>query len=183
MNDMITATLDRLLSDLDAYRRLRRATNELHDAAVDIGNTDHPSNRRAFIEAESLEHLAQGQQFRMGEIAAERAAQLGWQVATYIIAPMAKTSGDEAVTFITGNSYMPPLRDIGPSEDIWLATSNELELWNMYSEAIETRLDELQVYMASPEDDNSLYVVDLERFKYVDSEGHEVFGGGAWEAI
>jgi hypothetical protein len=184
LDEMMESTLQRLRSDVTAYKHLRDATESLATAANLIGNTDHPSNRRAFIEAESLEHLAQAQRARMGELTTERATQLGWQVATYLIAPAAKNSGEEALTFIAGNSYMPPLREIGPSEDVWQIDECEMfSSWESYVDGITTRLDELQVYMAMPEGDNSLYVVDLERFQAVDDPDGLESLEGSWRPI
>lgn len=84
---------------------------------------------------------------------------------------------DEPVVFITSNNYMPPLRAFGRAEDFWQAShffvkADEVYdaycVWEAYCEAFDSALNEAEVYMSSPEDDNSLYVVDLNRWSLRD---------------
>jgi hypothetical protein len=81
---------------------------------------------------------------------------------------------DQPVQFITSNSYMPPLRDMPVAEAIWQAGETASiwspdETWVSFVEALESALDNEQVFMACPEYDNALYVVDLRRFEHSDN--------------
>jgi hypothetical protein len=173
---MIASTLERLQHDAQASALLFEATNSIEKAMLlnreaDIAPGGYEA--QAFL-TESLEHLVRRQAITVKNRAIERATQLGWQVATYEIAPEARESGNESTVFITGNRYMPPLRAYGVSEDVW--NLDEPECWEAYSEAIERRLEKMNVLMDAPEHDNSLYVVDLARFEYVDEEDQYVDG-------
>lgn len=70
----------------------------------------------------------------------------------------------EAVHFITGNSYMPPLRAFGRAEDFWQA-SHECEVfayspWEAYCETFQQALEDAKIYLGCLDYDNALYVVD-----------------------
>lgn len=177
---MIASTLERLQWDARAASMLKEAATTIENAMLlnrqaDLAPGGHEA--QAFI-TESLEHLVRRQSITVSERARSRAAQLGWQVATYEIAPVAKTS-DDAVVFITGNSYMPPLRAFGISEEVWQIPGDAEDYWTVYAEAVERRLDELHVHMASPEYDNALYVVDLDRFEPEEGEDETTWIGRA----
>jgi hypothetical protein len=73
------------------------------------------------------------------------------------------------VCFITGNSMMPPLRELHAAEIIW-QTDQAGDVWERFHEALEHHLQEHKVLMASPEYDNALYVVDLVRWMPSDAE-------------
>lgn len=80
----------------------------------------------------------------------------------------------EPVCFITGNSYMPPLRAFGRAEDFW-AASHEVDNymltpWEVYVETFDRTIDDASVLMECPEYDNALYVVDIARFEYIGDE-------------
>lgn len=90
--------------------------------------------------------------------------QLGSLIAKDVIAPTARDSATPVV-FITGNSYMPPIRDLEDVEAIWQADTNG-EYFAILVEAIESRLAMEMVYLAQPEYDNALYVVDLKRWQF-----------------
>lgn len=95
------------------------------------------------------------------------------------IMPAVKAS-DEPVCWLTGNSYMPPIRAIDKMDDIWTATSTHGhilhdmadDMWVALCEEIERELDKNNIYMTSPEWDNSLYAVDLDRWEHIeDADG------------
>jgi hypothetical protein len=86
----------------------------------------------------------------------------------------ARTSGDDAVVFVTGNSYMPPLRSFPEAEEVWQSPHNDDgETFAGLAEMVEARLTEANVLMECPDYDNALYVVDLNRFVY----GHDAGEG------
>lgn len=75
----------------------------------------------------------------------------------------------EPVQFVTGNSYMPPLRSYSAAETIWQADNPNA--WEELTETLDRLLDEANVILDCPDWDNTLYVVDIARFEYVgDSE-------------
>jgi len=87
-----------------------------------------------------------------------------------VIAPIARESGDTAVVFITGNSMMPPLRELEHCETIWQGQDSDMDIWFRFVEELESTLSEQDVFMASPEYDNCLYIVDTRRFEYAGDE-------------
>lgn len=172
-DEMIAGTLERLRKVVDAVVLVMNAARDLEQAALLNRETDNRGEHgQAFI-TEALEHLVRRQGLVLTEQASEIAAQLGWQVAMYEIAPIARDS-ISAVSFITSNRYMPPLRDFSVSEEVYTMASDVplADLWQAYVERLESKLEEERVYMAAPDYDNALYVVDLARFEYVeDAEG------------
>lgn len=161
MDDMIRATCTKMSREHRAWAAMSRAIGELRESETWL--------ERA--ETGALIVLQEKLLASMLDDASARARQLGWQVATYEIAPVARESGSEPITFITGNSHMPPLRAFGVSEEVW--DLNDARLWEAYVEGLDERLQELQVEMACPEYDNALYVVDLARFEHVDEEDQD----------
>lgn len=81
---------------------------------------------------------------------------------------IARASNDGPIEWITGNSYMPPLRAFGNAETVWQAPDADNDLWTAYFETFEKLLDDASVYLGCPEYDNSLYVVDLLRWEFID---------------
>lgn len=103
----------------------------------------------------------------MDEATADKVASMAETDASQAI-DYARQSGDEVIVWITGNSYMPPLRAFGQAETVW--QMDEPDLWDVYWETFETELENANVYLASPEYDNALYVVDMDRWQYKDDE-------------
>ncbi len=91
--------------------------------------------------------------------------QAGALIARDVIAPVAR-AGAGPIVWLTSNSYMPPIRDISDVERVWIADESGEEAFSTLVEAIESKLDQEQVYMACPEYDNALYVVDLKRWEH-----------------
>jgi hypothetical protein len=92
------------------------------------------------------------------------------QIANDII-DAARSSGTDPIAWVTGNSYMPPMRDFSLAEEVWQDVANaDGELFAMLVERVETYVDAAGVALESPEWDNALYAVDLRRFEYVESE-------------
>jgi hypothetical protein len=80
------------------------------------------------------------------------------------IATVARAS-TEPVLFITGNSMMPPVRELTPAEAIWTA-DNDGDTFEHFTEALWGKLEDLNILMEAPEYDNALYVVDLMRWEH-----------------
>lgn len=71
------------------------------------------------------------------------------------------------VVWITGNAYMPPLRDLAQAEIVWQAENNrDGELWAWFVEMVEGTLRDNDVALECPDYDNALYAVDLQRWQY-----------------
>lgn len=86
----------------------------------------------------------------------------------------ARNSGSDPVAWVTGNSYMPPLRSFSDAEHIWqLPAFRDATAWESLTDRVEWLLADAQVYMTSPEWDNALYVVDLARFEYSENPDGE----------
>jgi hypothetical protein len=170
MDTIRNEALDRAVMLADAANDMTRATGHLNDAATSVKRAWHgwhQEYRERYRNVEALELLTASVKMTVVHDAHVAAAQYGKLLARDVIAPIARESADP-VAFITGNSHMPPLRAFDQCEYIWIADHNVDDLWSIFVEALEGALAEESVYMASPEDDNSLYVVDLKRWQYVD---------------
>lgn len=94
------------------------------------------------------------------------------EIAESVIAD-ARGSGSDPIAWVTGNSYMPPLRSFAAAEQVYQADEDG-EDFGRLQELVEARLAEADVALECPEYDNALYAVDLGRFEYVDDPGdHE----------
>jgi hypothetical protein len=167
-DQMIDATLTRLTVYAQAIPELDTALTKVLGCAEQIMPHQMLTGELLGTELHALHVLLGSVRARTAIEAYAKARQLGWQVASYLIAPLAKESGDESVVFITGNNYMPPLRAFALSEQVWQL--DDPGVWEAYHEAVEERCAQLSVYLAAPEHDNALYVVDVSRFKYVGDE-------------
>jgi hypothetical protein len=87
------------------------------------------------------------------------------------------------VVWITGNSYMPPMRSITAAETVWQAVNNDDgELWASFTELVESYLQKADVALECPEWDNALYAVDLRRWAYrEDPTGDDL--NDEWEPV
>lgn len=87
------------------------------------------------------------------------------------------------VAWVTGNSYMPPLRSYEAAETVWQAENNgDGELWELLVETLEDNLNAASVYLTSPDYDNALYVVDENRWQWAENEGAEDLND-EWEPV
>lgn len=118
--------------------------------------------------------LTAHQAARQEEALHEQAMTAAREIAGEMIAA-ARNSGDDPIAWVTGNAYMPPLRSFAAAEEVWQASSGELmdDPWDALTCELERLLDEANVSMNCPEYDNALYVVDLARFEYAESDGSE----------
>lgn len=92
---------------------------------------------------------------------------------------------NEPIAWITGNSYMPPLRAFGHAEYVYRADDDvdtQGELWEVYVEEFEITLANNDVYCACPDYDNALYVVDLRRWEYIENENGDMLSDD-WQLI
>ena len=79
------------------------------------------------------------------------------------------------VVWITGNSYMPPMRSIDLAEEVWQSEeNNDGELFAWLVEMVEERLDEADVLLECPDYDNALYAVDLRRWQHVEESNNDI---------
>lgn len=91
-------------------------------------------------------------------------------------------ASDQPVVWITGNSYMPPLRSFTEAERVWNAANNEDgELFAFLVEELERHLNAADVLMESPDCDNALYAVDMRRWQYVEDHAGDDLND-EWEA-
>lgn len=182
-DNIIEGTLERLRASVRAACKARRAVEKLEQCAIQLGNVDLEHEQLA-PEAHALALLSERLLTRARDRASAIATQLGFQVAMYEIAPIARES-NEPVTFITGNSFMPPLRDFGDSEQVWHLDEldPDAEVWSAYVERLEGTLEQQDVLLSAPDYDNALYVVDLARFEYVDADTDAETLSDEWERI
>lgn len=93
-----------------------------------------------------------------------------------VIAPVARES-EHPIEWLTSNRYMPAIRDLDRMDDFYTAIEDghvfakmAHDVWVMLVEAIESECEKQQIFMASPEWDNALYVVDLKRWELSENE-------------
>ncbi|HEY1705496.1 MAG TPA: hypothetical protein VGG75_37905 [Trebonia sp.] len=81
----------------------------------------------------------------------------------------------EPVAWVTGNSYMPPLRSFPEAERVWQADNGARSswpalhgaaIWDTLVEEVERLLAAANVYMSVPDYDNAVYCVDMNRWQY-----------------
>lgn len=169
--DIIDGVFERLATDVLATDAALTARRALRSVAANAAPGDMPSTIAHTLaeQADALVTLTNATYIALRNRVTERASQYGWNVATHVIVPAVKERPGPIV-WITGNSYMPPLRDLPDAERLWElsnTTSGEFaaEIWELFVEALERRLDELNVYMGAPEHDNALFGVDLARWE------------------
>lgn len=81
------------------------------------------------------------------------------------ITSAARGSGTDPIAWVTGNSYMPPLRSFTAAEQVYQADPDG-EDFAYLAEQVERQLGEAGVALECPDYDNALYAVDLRRFEY-----------------
>lgn len=76
------------------------------------------------------------------------------------------------IVWLTGNSYMPPMRSFPAAEQVHQSDNNRTgELFWWFAELVDDHLARANVVMECPEYDNALYGVDLKRWQYKDHNG------------
>jgi hypothetical protein len=109
-------------------------------------------------------------------IGAARARAIGAGIARSITA--SARASDCPVAWVTGNSYLPPLRSFTDADRVWHAdngvhSADEFAgpaVWEELASTVHRLLDEAGVYLGSPDYDNALYAVDLRRWRYASDE-------------
>lgn len=114
----------------------------------------------------------------LGDGTVRRIAQ---EIADSIIADARNVHGP--VVWVTGNSYMPPLRSFPGASYVYDAENNgDGELFAVLLEELERLLSAADVALEYPDYDNALYAVDLRRWQYKeDPTGDDL--NDEWEAI
>lgn len=74
-----------------------------------------------------------------------------------VITPELRAS-DKPVVALTSNTYMPPIRDYGEVERLW--QMDESDLFELFMESFEQKVNEANLIIGSPDFDNMLYGVD-----------------------
>jgi hypothetical protein len=121
----------------------------------------------------------------IGEGTARRYAR---SIASYMISAARCAPENEPVQFVTGNSFMPPLRSFSDADRVWHAGNGyasadedaDVRVWQALTDELERLLDEARVYLDSPDYDNCLYVVDLARFAYAETQEEPDDLNGDW---
>lgn len=71
-------------------------------------------------------------------------------------------ASDSPVVTLTSNSYMPPIRDYAEVERLW--TLDNGDVFETFMETFEQKLNEYNFIVGSPDYDNMLYGIDLNRW-------------------
>lgn len=88
------------------------------------------------------------------------------RLAREIIADAKRLAGP--VVWLTGNSYMPPLRSFPAAEAVWqLDNEPDPWAWELFTETLESELEAALVLLECPDYDNALYAVDLARWDHI----------------
>lgn len=172
MIDMTADALARLEHEANAMSQMDTALVTMREALAHAQARDagyqHPSMRIAPAICAAVVVLSMARD-KMADAAREHASMIGFQVAKYEIVPIAREPATGPIIWLTSNNYMPPLRSLDACERVW-QLDRDGELFATMVESLERALDESRVYMAAPEYDNALYVVDLERWEHIDEE-------------
>ena len=73
------------------------------------------------------------------------------------------------VVWLTGNSYIPPMRSFPAAERVYQSVSNDDgELFEWFGDLVRGHLDAASITLECPDYDNALYAVDLKRWQYRD---------------
>lgn len=170
MIDMTADAVSRLEHEARALELMAQADGLLQEAANEAKSADHANQRTAHL-VSAVGVLLDLAAKTVRERAHEHTHMIGWQVATYEIAALAKDPANTGpIVWLTGNAMMPPLRELDACERVWHLPGEDGTFWEVLMDAIESKLAELNVAMEAPEYDNALYVVDLERWEYVPEE-------------
>lgn len=111
----------------------------------------------------TLENLNTKEPYTLGDNVVR---QLARTVADNIISEARTLHGP--VVWITGNSYMPPLRSMPEAELVY--QSEDDDAWPLFVELVDDHLAAADVALECPEWDNALYAVDLKRWQYKDTD-------------
>jgi hypothetical protein len=114
----------------------------------------------------------------IGHGAAKRYAR---SIASYMISAARSAPEAEPVQFVTGNSFMPPLRSFGDADRVWNAGNGyanadyfaSARVWQALVDELERLLREANVHRQLYYD-NRMYVVDLNRFACCDDDEWEL---------
>lgn len=115
----------------------------------------------------------------------DKAARAAEKDAATIITFVREAGADEPIVWITGNGYMPPLREIGSANSFYSGSFwNPSYAWESYVETFEETLERADIYLGCPEYDNSLYCVDRRvwQFRDIDEDEAETLSD-EWERI
>lgn len=171
--DHITNALDHVSEDSKALDYVHTALHALEQAYIEVEPV-----KVGYVELE--EEIAAVT--RMTDIVRERivvrlyseASRAAYLLAQDVIESVRSRSEHESVQWMTGNSFMPPLRSLPEAERVW--TEGTDDAWHAFSERFFEVLEDERIYCASPEHDNGLYAVDLRVWEHVPEEeqGDEV---------
>jgi hypothetical protein len=186
-----SGVIDRLVTDIHAAERAQRALKAMRECASAVTNGDPRMDMQHKLadDAGALVTLIEALFLQVRGRVYDRAEQAGRLLMREEIAPIARASGEQPVVFITGNSFMPPVRDLEQAERVWQAAGDSMTdpdlgamVWEIFMQALDHEAGELNVLMDAPEYDNALYVVDTSRFEHVeDAEGDEL--GDEWRPV
>lgn len=185
MTDFLSPALDRLEQLVAAYNLLNSARSHANSAAMLLGKAWEgwsgsyadklkPTAGLSFVTGSVMNEIHEDIHNTVGQIARLTARD--------VIAPVARES-ENPVVWLTGNSMMPPIRELTSGHIIWEldATNSDLCLFSSFMETLDNCLVDERVYMAAPDYDNALYVVDLTRWQHRDNEMDET-GNVTFEA-
>jgi hypothetical protein len=105
--------------------------------------------------------------------------------AAQVIVRLARESGDDPIAWVTGSQYMPPIRSIAAAEE-WYQKDQEGTpyegMFGYFCEEVEQVLETENVLMASPDTDNALYAVDMQRWQHAGNDDAETLQG-EWKPV
>ena len=178
MDNYFDAPVDRIEQRAEALELLKELRNNTSKAKSHLFDA-HPPGRGTYERPDELMDAAVACFNAVVKQAKEDnfrdAEQIAFLLVRDVLVPAAREAPeDEPVQFVTGNSFVPALRSFGVAEAVYTASAQHWQMWEIFVEAVERKCDESHIMLAGPEWDNSLYVVDLDRFEYV---GEDFEGG------
>lgn len=174
--------IDRLITDARALDYVRSAITNLRECATNVQPGDPQVNMQHQLadDANALLTLTEAFMLQVRRRVYDRAEQAGRLVAREIIEPILRElPSEQPIVWLTGNSYMPPIRDIPAAERMWELT-NDIDsdtgamVWELFMQAVDHECANREIEIAAPEHDNALYVVDLRRWERKDANEEDV---------
>lgn len=153
------------LSDLqDAMGALNRAFDAVEPTKVNVCELED--------EIAALQTFTSLTCARLSERIRDEASRAATLLAREVVETVrSRSEQDGPIQWLTGNSFMPPLRSLPEAERVYQEGTDMA--WDAFSETFFAALESANVLCEAPEYDNALYCVDLSVWEHIDDGTQE----------